>query len=44
MRARTATGQERAELWDQITRRFRNYAGYQASTDREIPVVVCEPA
>ena len=43
MRARTATGQERAELWDQITRRFRNYAGYQASTDREIPVVVCEP-
>ena len=44
MVARTATGDERAELWEQITRRFRNYAGYQASTDREIPVVVCEPA
>jgi deazaflavin-dependent oxidoreductase (nitroreductase family) len=43
MRARTASPAERAELWAQITRRFRNYAGYQASTDREIPVVVCEP-
>ena len=44
MRARTASSEERAQLWEQITSRFRNYAGYQASTDREIPVVVCEPA
>ena len=44
MRARTASSEERAELWAQITSRFRNYAGYQASTAREIPVVVCEPA
>ena len=44
MRARTASSEERDELWAQITRRFRNYASYQASTDREIPVVVCEPA
>lgn len=44
MTARTATGEERDELWAQITRRYRNYANYQASTDREIPVVVCEPA
>lgn len=44
MRARTATPDERAELWGHITSRFRNYAGYQAGTDREIPVVVCEPA
>ena len=43
MRARTASGEERQQLWDQITRRYRNYAGYQASTDREIPVVVCDP-
>lgn len=42
MQARTATGEERDELWSQITSRFRNYASYQASTDREIPVVVCE--
>ncbi len=44
MKARTASSEERAELWEQITSTFRNYAGYQASTDREIPVVVCEPA
>jgi deazaflavin-dependent oxidoreductase (nitroreductase family) len=42
MRARTASSDERDELWEQITSRFRNYASYQASTDREIPVVVCE--
>jgi len=44
MKARTAAPEERNELWAQITSRFGNYAGYQASTDREIPVVVCEPA
>lgn len=44
MKARTASPEEREELWAQITREFKNYAGYQASTDREIPVVVCEPA
>jgi deazaflavin-dependent oxidoreductase (nitroreductase family) len=44
MKARTAASEERDELWQQITTKFRNYAAYQASTDREIPVVVCEPA
>ena len=44
MTARTATGEERAALWAEVTGRFRNYASYQASTDREIPVVVCEAA
>lgn len=44
MRARTASSKERDELWAQITSEFKNYADYQASTDREIPVVVCEPA
>lgn len=44
MTARTATGDERAELWDQITSKAANYAGYQKKTDREIPVVVLEPA
>jgi deazaflavin-dependent oxidoreductase (nitroreductase family) len=43
MRARTATGDERAELWQRITSKYRNYAGYQRNTDREIPVVICEP-
>ena len=44
MRARTASPEERDELWAQITSEYTNYAGYQASTDRTIPVVVCEPA
>jgi deazaflavin-dependent oxidoreductase (nitroreductase family) len=43
MRARTAIGDERAELWQRITSKYKNYAGYQRNTDREIPVVVCEP-
>jgi deazaflavin-dependent oxidoreductase (nitroreductase family) len=42
MRARTATGDERAELWQRVTSKYQNYAGYQRNTDREIPVVVCE--
>jgi deazaflavin-dependent oxidoreductase (nitroreductase family) len=43
-RARTATGVERAELWDRAVQANKGYAGYQRNTDaREIPVVVCEP-
>ena len=43
MRARTATPEERAELWPRIVREYRGYAGYQRRTSREIPVVLCEP-
>lgn len=43
MRARTATAQEKAELWPQVTARYRGYAAYQRRTDRDIPLVVCEP-
>jgi deazaflavin-dependent oxidoreductase (nitroreductase family) len=43
MRARTATPEERAELWPRITEAYKGYAGYQKRTDREIPVVICEP-
>ena len=43
MRARTATGAERAELWAQAVAAYRGYEGYQRNTEREIPVVVCEP-
>lgn len=43
MRARVATPDERAELWPRITERYRNYAGYQARTAREIPLVLLEP-
>jgi deazaflavin-dependent oxidoreductase (nitroreductase family) len=44
MRARTAAGEERAALWESITAKNKNYASYQRNTDREIPVVICEPA
>lgn len=43
MRARTATGAERAELWPRIVAAYPNYARYQRRTGREIPVVICEP-
>jgi deazaflavin-dependent oxidoreductase (nitroreductase family) len=44
MTARTAAGDERTELWDEITSKYKNYSGYQSKTDREIPVVILEPA
>ncbi len=43
MRARTASADEKAELWPRIVATYRGYGGYQHQTDRDIPVVVCEP-
>jgi deazaflavin-dependent oxidoreductase (nitroreductase family) len=43
MQARVATAEERAEMWPKITDKFRNYAGYQKKTEREIPLVLLEP-
>lgn len=40
--ARTATPEEKVELWPQIIKVNPGYAGYQLKTDREIPVVICE--
>ena len=42
MRARTASAEEKAELWPQIVRAYKGYAGYQKRTSRDIPVVICE--
>ncbi|HWE55023.1 MAG TPA: nitroreductase/quinone reductase family protein [Acidimicrobiales bacterium] len=42
--AHTAMAEERAELWPRIVAAYKGYDGYQRNTDREIPVVVCEPA
>ena len=43
-RARTATGAERAKLWDQGVVFWPPYADYQKKAgDREIPVVVLDP-
>ena len=42
-RARTATGEERARLWEKSLEFWPPYADYQKKTDREIPVVVLDP-
>lgn len=41
--ARTATDQEKSDLWPRVTAAYRGYAAYQRRTDRDIPVVVCTP-
>jgi deazaflavin-dependent oxidoreductase (nitroreductase family) len=38
--ARTATPQERPEMWETMTAEWPAYDSYQEKTDREIPVVV----
>lgn len=44
MRARTADPAERAALWPRLVAMYRDFESYQSWTDREIPVVICEPA
>ena len=41
-RARVAAGDERTRLWKMMAAIFPNYNTYQASTEREIPIVVLE--
>jgi deazaflavin-dependent oxidoreductase (nitroreductase family) len=43
MRARTATPDEKAELWPKVVKVYKGYADYQRNTERDIPVVICEP-
>jgi deazaflavin-dependent oxidoreductase (nitroreductase family) len=42
--ARTASTEEKDELWPQIVSAYRGYGGYQSKTERDIPVVIAEPA
>jgi proline iminopeptidase len=42
-RARTATGDERARLWEKALEFWPPYADYQQKTERQIPVVVLDP-
>jgi len=44
LRARVASSEEKAELWPEIVAKYKGYAGYQTRTQRDIPVVICEPA
>ncbi len=43
-RARDATPEEKPELWRTMTAEWPAYDDYQKNTEREIPVVVLEPA
>jgi deazaflavin-dependent oxidoreductase (nitroreductase family) len=44
MMARRATPEEKAALWPQVVSSYKGYGGYQARTQRDIPVVICDPA
>ena len=44
MTARVATAEERADMWPKIIAKYKNYGGYQTKTEREIPVVLLDPA
>lgn len=43
MRARTASDEERADLWPRVVAAYRGYASYQRRTHRTIPLVILEP-
>lgn len=43
-RARVAEGAERDEIWTRQKQDYPGFAEYEAATDREIPVVVLDPA
>jgi deazaflavin-dependent oxidoreductase (nitroreductase family) len=44
VRARVAAGDERTRLWEAQKAEVPQFADYEASTDREIPVVILETA
>jgi F420H(2)-dependent quinone reductase len=44
MRARIASAAEKAELWPALLASYPPFESYQKSTDRDIPVFICEPA
>lgn len=44
MTARITDGDERDEIWEAVTAKYKNYADYQSKTERQIPVVLLEPS
>ena len=44
MRARVASREEKAALWPQVVAAYGDYAVYQQRTERDIPLVILEPA
>jgi deazaflavin-dependent oxidoreductase (nitroreductase family) len=43
MRARRASPQEKAGLWPRVVAAYPGYGSYQRRTERDIPLVICEP-
>ncbi|MGH2795079.1 MAG: nitroreductase family deazaflavin-dependent oxidoreductase, partial [Actinomycetota bacterium] len=44
MKAHVASIDEKARLWPKVTEKYSGYAAYQRRTDRDIPLVILEPA
>jgi deazaflavin-dependent oxidoreductase (nitroreductase family) len=44
VRARVAEGREREDIWTRQKQAMPGFAGYEAKTDRQIPVVILERA
>src|SRR6266700_4450299 len=43
MRARRASPEEKEQLWPRVVAAYGGYGKYQRRTERDIPVVICEP-
>lgn len=43
VRARVASPEEKADLWPRVVEAYRGYGQYQKRTERDIPLVICEP-
>lgn len=43
LRARDATEAERVEYWPKLDAMYPDFANYRSWTQREIPIVICEP-
>ncbi|MGB8406953.1 MAG: nitroreductase family deazaflavin-dependent oxidoreductase [Mycobacterium sp.] len=42
--ARDATAAERDEYWPKLDAMYPDFVNYRSYTDREIPIVICDPA
>jgi deazaflavin-dependent oxidoreductase (nitroreductase family) len=43
VRARPASPDEKADLWPRVVAAHQGYAAYQRRTQRDIPLVICDP-
>jgi deazaflavin-dependent oxidoreductase (nitroreductase family) len=43
MHARRASAEEKATLWPRVVEAYKGYDAYQHRTERDIPLVICEP-